>query len=444
MSVDKVICPIPWNHISVQQNGDYRICCQQIHKPFGKLTNDGTVANVKNTTIDDVRNFKEIKDLRSNMLNGIRDPSCVLCYHEEDVGIESKRNKMLSVYSDDLVSATPMDGTIDTSIFPLKYIDIRFGNLCNLKCRYCGPTDSSMWYEDYAKIQEEGQPVTMEFYGSQKYEIKKINNVWDVDSLDFKWYERDAFWHQIEHMIPHIDRYYFTGGEPTINKTHFELLQMIIDAGNAASVTLEYNTNMFAIPDKLYDQWKHFKLIEIGCSIDGLGDMANYLRPPSTWKQLERNLDKLGNHELNNIRASLSTTVSVFNVLHFIELTTWLADKNYKNIVLVPAFHILMKPECMSIQVLPPNVKQHIVKKYAEFYHKADIRYGWGRRLGKELKTTYGSILSFMNEQDQSHLLPVLHRHIINMDELRNQNLSDIIPWLHDIVKVFEVPEEIG
>ena len=34
----------------------------------------------------------------------------------------------------------------------MPYIDFRFSNLCNFKCRTCGPDLSSSWYEDHNKM----------------------------------------------------------------------------------------------------------------------------------------------------------------------------------------------------------------------------------------------------------------------------------------------------
>ena len=127
------ICPIPWNHISIQQNGDFRICCQIVHAPFGKLSNNGEVANVNNTTIDDARNLPEVKKLRVDMMSGVKNSLCKLCYDEEASGLYSKRHAMHEKYSESFVADAEPNGTIDTNKTPLRYIDIRFGNLCNLK-----------------------------------------------------------------------------------------------------------------------------------------------------------------------------------------------------------------------------------------------------------------------------------------------------------------------
>ena len=141
------ICPLPWNHISIQQNGDFRICCQQVFEPYGKMISNGEVLNIKNSTIDTARNHPTMKEVRASMLAGQEHPLCKLCYKDDALGLSSKRKHMLQWYNTSAFhDTTTPDGTIDTSMYPVVYFDIRFGNLCNLKCRYCGPADSSLWY----------------------------------------------------------------------------------------------------------------------------------------------------------------------------------------------------------------------------------------------------------------------------------------------------------
>jgi sulfatase maturation enzyme AslB (radical SAM superfamily) len=434
-SSSDTICPIPWNHIAIQQNGDFRICCQNIYEPFGKLTDSSGTANISTVSINDVRNFKELKDLRKSMINGERNSLCNLCYNEEDLGLKSKRNHMLKIYkADDLIESTNSDGEINTTQFPLRYIDIRFGNLCNLKCRYCGPTDSSLWYEEFAEMSKNNSDtVMMPFYGSKTYEIKKVNNKWDIDSLDFKWYEGEKFWEQITKMIPYIDRYYFTGGEPTINKAHFDLLKLIIDQGYSKHTVLEYNSNMFAIPDKLYDMWSEFKDVGIGCSIDGLDNMANYLRPPSKWAALSENLDKLGYRPNKSIHGAIATTISVYNILHFLDITRWLLEKGFTSIKRTPSYHMLEGPNFMSVQVLPIEAKHYIKDQYELFYKEIDQKYSssWG----DWFRTNYAGILNYMFAEDRSSLLPQLKYSTTQLDELRNDKLDNHIKWLAKILQ---------
>jgi len=421
------ICPIPWVHTAVQQNGDYRICCQAVHPPFGKIKG----ATINNTEINDVRNSVEFKQLRVDMLNDIKNPTCNLCYEEESHGLHSKRNHMLRAYSDVKYEETLTDGTIDTSKFPVRYLDLRFGNLCNLRCRYCGPTDSSLWYEEYALLSGQ-QPAVMNFYNSKTYQISKTNNKYEVDSDDFSWYENPKFWNKIEKVIPYVDRYYFTGGEPTVNKTHFKLLEKIIEMGYSKQVMLEYNSNMFAVPDKLYDLWENFKEVGIGCSLDGTGELAFYLRNPSTWDVVQKNVDKLGYNTSKHIHGSISTTVNVYNILDFLNMSKWLLDKGYPRLRRIPSYHMLVGPNEMCVQVLPYETKQYIKQQYEQFY--IEIENCMGKDWADGVRQSYSGILTFMFAEDKTALLPKLYNSTKTIDALRNQKLRDVLPWLADIL----------
>ena len=437
-SKSSTLCPIPWNHIAIQQNGDFRICCQNIHRPFGKLSKNNAVANIFNSEIEEARNCQEIKDLRVSMMNNKRNSLCNLCYGEEDLGLKSKRLHMLKIYNvDDYNKNTSEDGTIDTKKFPLKYIDIRFGNLCNLKCRYCGPTDSSLWYEEYAEMAGT-ETASMPFYGSKTYEIKKTNEKWSIDSSDFEWYENEKFWDQITKMIPYIDRYYFTGGEPTINKAHYRLLELIINMGFASNTVLEYNSNMFAIPEKLYDFWKEFKDVGIGCSIDGIGDMANYLRPPSKWDVLEKNIDRLGFQPYKTIHGSIATTISVYNILHFLDISRWLLNKRFPRFKQTPSYHMLEGPSHMCAQVLPFETKQFIEQQYESFYKEIEVSHG--HQWAQLFRRNYGGIINYMYAKDSSHLLPKLKYTTNLLDNKRGHELNKTVNWLHNVLK--EIPNE--
>jgi hypothetical protein len=47
-------------------------------------------------------------------------------------------------------------GQLMSGEFPTTNFDLRLGNHCNLKCRSCGPRDSSGWYDDYPKLMMAG------------------------------------------------------------------------------------------------------------------------------------------------------------------------------------------------------------------------------------------------------------------------------------------------
>jgi len=402
----------------VQQNGDFRLCCQCVHPPFGK-----TGMRVQDHSIDQARNSELHQRVRSQMLAGEEPDECRLCWDEERAGLSSKRLHMLKHYPIEQIKNS-QSGYINTHEFPLEYIDLRFGNLCNMKCRTCGPWDSSLWYDDIVALT--GQD-TFDFYQSKTYQLKQINNTWTLKNDDFAWYEDEKFWDMMQQIVPNINRLYLTGGEPLINKAQWRLLELCIKLGSSKQIVLEYNSNMTRIPDDAFSIWSEFKEVHIGCSIDAVGDLAQYMRYPVPWTDVEKNVFKLGNTQSSNIVAKFAPTISVYNILELLTMTDWLRENRMLNIRPNPSFHILEAPYYQNIQILPAETKEWISEEYEKWYASADWR--------KKFKPYYDTILNYMNAQDRSFALANLKENVQKLDQHRSQNIKNYVPWLAKILE---------
>ena len=153
----------------------------------------------------------------------------------------------------DIFDKTKEDGSIDNEDFPIQSLDLRFGNKCNLKCRTCGPMDSNQWIDDFYKLNGE------EFLG-----YKDRKSLEDNIPEYFQWYDNSVLWNNIIDNLENTKYYYFTGGEPTINEKHKELLKIIIERKLNDTVDLRYNTNMAAVPDDIIELWSNFKHVGLG------------------------------------------------------------------------------------------------------------------------------------------------------------------------------------
>lgn len=421
--------------MGVQTNGDLRQCCQMIKSPFGKFYKDGNAQKWSEQNVDAVRNSESAKSLRKEMMEGKRPSLCSLCWEEEDVGITTKRLNMLDKYNmEKLLDHTNIDGSIDTTQIPLGYLDLRLGNLCNLKCRSCGPGDSSLWVNDHATLNAVNGKAVLNYNGGQKYDIVKKNDIWKINSNDFEWSTSQEFDTWIERCSENgLERIYFTGGEPTINKKHMDILDIIIKKDKAKITTLEYNTNLVAIPQRLLDQWAQFHHVAIGISVDAKDELAHYMRYPSVWSDIENNCDKIGYGQIPSLTAGISSTISVLNIRHFITLSDWLLNKNYPKLHKYPGWHMLHGPEYMNVQILPKEIKQEIENEYIEWFDTANIKYG--EETGRHIKEKYSGIIRFMWQEDKSLLLPKLKTVTEKMDRLRQESMSNTIPWLWNIIK---------
>jgi hypothetical protein len=429
--MSKTLCPLPWNHLGIQQNGDLRQCCQMIYPPFGKFLDDEVAMKFDPATVDAARNHASLQQLRREMMAGQRPTACDLCWKEEAIGITSKRQSMLEQYDmASLVAMTDPEGVI-TSV-PLAYLDLRLGNLCNLKCRSCGPADSSLWVQDHVEMQS-GR-TTMLYYGSQTYDLVKTPRGWEIDSADFDWHNDPAFHAWLDTKITDgLGRLYFTGGEPTVNRNHMRILTRIVELGRAGDTILEYNSNMVAIPPKLIELWRHFKQVLLGISIDAIGSLAAYVRHPSKWEAVERNCDAIGYGQVPNLTAGITPTISVFNVRHFITLSKWLIEKRYFSVRKYPSWHLLHEPSYLSIQILPDAMKATITEEYDQFYRLIETHFGAGE--ANAVRKEYDHIIRFMHDKSTVADLKRLRSITAKLDQIRGENLRDHLPWLADIVE---------
>ena len=241
--MSNTFCPIPWNFQAIQNNGTVRVCCQMNMTP-GRGTlkkDDGTPYNAGTDNLDEARNASLIKKTRTDMLNGVWPKDCLRCMQEEQSGLRSRRqyeNERWDLTLADARLLTYDDGAIDVETAPVVSYDLRFGNLCNLACRMCGPEDSHTWYKDWATMYGTEWDDT---HGKVVLE-KNDKGRWITDAYD--WHFSTTFWDQIESKIGNIEHVYMAGGEPLLIERHYEFLEKCIDADVAKDIIIEYNTNV--------------------------------------------------------------------------------------------------------------------------------------------------------------------------------------------------------
>lgn len=180
----------------------------------GRMLTDGKPVNVLRDELTEVRNHSTLIELRRSMLNGEKSDLCKLCWDEEDPGLVSKRQQQQNTYHETLQKILDLEedsGYIDVNEFPIQYLDLRLGNLCNMRCRFCGPGDSSLWFEE---IYEMGDPIIKFGKIENYYKIEKVANTYKVVGDDFQYYNSEKFNKDIQKILSNVNRIYFTGGEP--------------------------------------------------------------------------------------------------------------------------------------------------------------------------------------------------------------------------------------
>ena len=357
-------CVLPFMHVAVNPGGGYRVCCNSNPKNNKIMRDDDPTKSYRiyKDDIDDVWNSNHYKEIRKQFINGERPETCQRCFREEDTGIRSPRigyNEKWLKDSVKIAEEIPVD---------VRYVDLRLGNLCNLKCRMCNPWSSSMWVKDWNKVVDTAELVPNDPLTQEEFDHLEVMQQWP----DRK--QTATTFVEIAHTIEEI---YLTGGEPTLATSQYALFDYCIENDLASGIKLKYNTNLTNVPQKMIDYWSHFKRVQLNCSIDATGERDRYIRYPSNWGKVEQTFDKL--NALPNVNIQIHCTVQVLNMCAMSDLFDWIASKGITDDQIY--LNILNHPESMNIRTLPSELKQLAEERLQPYLHipkVADtIKYMW-------------------------------------------------------------------
>ena len=394
-------CVLPWVSLETSPVGTVRPCCLAEDELVDDAGEKFNLATAKFTAI---QNSHSMKKLRQQFINQEQPQTCRKCWREERSGRTSKRMHTLDRLKHMLAHETIW--TVDAK--PLMFLDLKLGNICNLKCRICGSWSSSTFAtEELANL-----PLEQDKKSSHHYQMLK-QGAWPR--------ENSTFWQEIDQVVDHIEYIEFTGGEPLMIPEHFDLLQGLIDRGIAGNIEIHYNTNGTQYPESAADIWQHFKTVEIAFSIDDVGARFEYQRSNAVWAEVEDNIARFKQlrDQYPNIRLQVCSTVNVFNVYYLEELARWNYSQGFDYIY----WNMMHEAYYFSISTLPERAKAAITTQLRSCGSVSDAA-----------QQEFNRIVDFMNagvSLDGSNM----RREIANLDRRRNQNLALVEPEFATLIE---------
>jgi sulfatase maturation enzyme AslB (radical SAM superfamily) len=405
-------CPLPWISTSIRNDGKLRVCCH---------ANQGPNRGELNWDVDDIsgsRNSPKLKETRRQILSGQWPDDCIRCKKESEAGIRTRFQYESEIWKDeipekDAQNYTENDGTIDTDLFPLIYYDLRFGNFCNLKCRYCSPYSSSA-----------------------------LGTV----PGDYKWFERNSFWDHLRENIYDIELFHIEGGEPLLIKQHYDFMAECINLDRAKDIKIEYTTSLTSVPEKAWEMWDHFKEVRIGTSMDAIGSVFDYIRYPSKFDVVNENLHTL-DIAPGNFILWIACTISTLNIWYLPEFFKWKIKQRFGRVNRKPgrpfcSDHPIHAPKHFNIKSLPIRVKakvtDHLLSSISGIDKVAD-KYEYDPFMKEEYKKAtrnmFYSYIRYMNSEDFSTAhFPVFCQYNKRLDDERNQSMKYMLPDWYEVL----------
>jgi organic radical activating enzyme len=371
-----------------------------------ELTDDaGNKFNLATAEFEDIQNSNSMRQLRQEFVDGGQPKTCRKCWREERAGRTSKRIHTL----DRLKHMLPdQEWTADAK--PLMFLDLKLGNICNLKCRSCGHIFSSQWYQDQAKLA-----------GGNWKESNQVLNYAGRTETDM--------WEQLLPHMDYVEQIYFAGGEPLLMEEHYRILDELVRR-ERFDVRLIYNTNFTHTDLKgqsVFEYWKLFKNVAVGASLDGSGKHAEYIRKGTDWKKVEQNRIEML-QVCPQVDFYISPTLSIMNAWQLPDFHRAWVERGF----IKPQdlnVNILQDPAHLRIDIAPVKYKQLLRVKYQEHINCLQDKDPLQRAT-----VGFESAVKFMMATDNTHLIDTFWRKTHELDSIRSERLLDVIPELQALL----------
>jgi len=394
--------------------GVYKTCCLHVPIKDNKVFGVGV-----NETLDTFWNGEYMKQSRIKAINGEEINGCEECYRSERNGGTSLRKDLVEIYENNkeylnsVKIAEDNQGHLDK--FPTA-IELRVGNLCNLKCRMCQPQDSDLINKEYKEL------ISLD------KTLSEILPIVDFEITD----DLTSYIQGIRDNAATIKIIRFSGGEPLINKSFYDLLDYLITGDYAKNIEFRLNTNLTKMKEDTLEKLSKFKRVTIDFSIDGLGPVYEYIRYPMVWNITESKInmtyDFIGKHD--NVKMNANFTVQTYNIFNMFELIDFFLSKS-----ILPILHILQNPSYLNIRNMPDNLKDDVTIRIDKTLSEIKTK-KYPNRF--QVEWVIERLIAIKNQLllDKSDYQINLFKKFTNaLDIKRNQNISEMIP---EISKYYE------
>tara|TARA_Y100000817_G_scaffold313313_1_gene309162 strand:- start:214 stop:1302 length:1089 start_codon:yes stop_codon:yes gene_type:complete len=351
-------CMAPFVHIQRNSYGEFNPCCMFSTRIYSEYD-----------SIQDAFNGKENRILRKKMLNDEKIPGCDKCYRDESLGKSSYRQRFNSRYDEQYINNPT-----------IKELELALGNKCNYKCVDCNTKYSTSWYDDDILLNRtyntfKGREVINKIYDSD-FEIMDLNEI------------------------------KILGGEPFLEKRYIDLFKKI----NAENINLFFVTNNSIFPNEEWlTQLKRFKSINFNISIDGVYDVAEFVRYGTKFSKYEKNYKRWLDLNLSNMSVIPHFVFHSLNVLNFDQTIEWLAkiyDHKIEKILNYISYDFLSMPEMLNCSFLTDNCKRNILSNISYFKNELSNFFDTNEFNSKNIADLqkYFSFLNMRSEiPEQSH-----------------------------------------
>jgi organic radical activating enzyme len=374
MLTNPYFCPMPWTGLMYNFDGKVKNCIRSVRTmPIG---------NIQDNPIDQIVSGTENINRQSSIVNQQPVPSCHTCYDLErgKKGFEIISDRVFYIRE---LKKVPVS-TYQPGNFNLQTIDVRWSNLCNFACVYCGPEFSSKWGNEL-----------------------KTQTITPTDD------QQEKFKQYIYQHATDLKHVYLAGGEPLLMKENLELLQKL-----NPEVQLRINTNLSKVDTQVFEEICKFKNVHWTISVETIEHEFEYIRYGGKWIDFLDNLNIINklNHKITfNMLYFLLNYNSIFGCVDYFKQMGF-----HNNSFVIGA---LLDPLYLNIRHLPENMLQLI---------KNTLQIRINESPGYLLEDSYRNMLYYIQQPFDKNLSNSFTK-IAKLDQRRNLDSSKIFKDLYKL-----------
>lgn len=397
MKIDRsTFCVLPFTSLTINPTGYATPCCK-----FNRVNNGEAQESIVNSSIDELFNQEQFKRIREKFISGIKPIECKLCWAEEDAGILSLRESINELYTDNEIDALIEKPTI-------QIYDLKFTNLCNIKCRMCDSHFSSSWIPETLALKI--LPLDTVNQHKEHSKQKFVKNSLHLD--------------EFRTQIKNLRKISFSGGEPLIQPEHELLMSEIEKIDEPLKLVLSYNTNGTIYDEKVLNVWKKMAFVDVSFSIDGTESQFEFLRHGAKWDEVVENIKRYKQNASTTIQFYTYITVNAYNIFYLDRII----DFSLLNKIPV-RFNFLHFPNFMSVQILYGTHLEEKVKTYVSSLMQ--------RYKHNPFCESMHQLESFVEKLSQNKLQTELIKKFLNVtrrhDDYRKENTFSVFPILAEL-----------
>ncbi len=395
----KTFCAAPWFMLRANKDGTFKPCCEFKQNLSKFIGNEQSTS--KNLSIEEWSNSKYMDYVRKNLSEGVKIPECSVCWKKEDAGLTSLRQTSNNIVTNG--KNTELQNTWLNSFFKNKNInnrrymllaaDLKISNKCNFACVMCNPSDSSKLFSSWSKDYK--NTFVNDYLKNDKNYFNSISKIQT---------KKESYEILKKTLNYPIRLLKLLGGEPLLEKQMLEILRDLPEQ-KKKKISLSFCTNgSIDILSTIKKYKLDFKSLTFVVSLEGVGEIQNWARKGSDWKQIEKNITSA---KKEGILIDIQNTLQASTILRICDLYDWCIEKNIPLI-----FNMLEQPTYLSINILSNKIRNTLFNS-----------------LKKQQEKIKNTKINLPKESYPNTLYNYLQQHFLLTNKEENKKFYRFIEW---------------